>query len=345
MARRRRRPNRLPLIGAAVAVLVAAVVLMFAQPWSTTASVPTAGSVGSTGSTGSRAASPDAGLTTAVSSTQPSPSAASASASARARAGASPSATPSASRSASTQASASRPATVAAPAGFRTFTLVNDVQQTIWVGAGEQTPQPALTTTGWVLPVGHSLTITVPDKWNGRIWGRTDCSFNSVGDGHCETGDCAGKFQCAQYGVIPATLAEFNLNSWDNLDFYDVSMVDGSNLPMYINIAKGATKDPISSTGCSAAGCTRPVVCPAALVVDGGAGCESACGVFGTDQYCCRGQWAPRSECVPANWPVDYAAVFKTAEPFAYSYVDDDATSTFTCSGECDYRITFGITP
>jgi hypothetical protein len=37
--------------------------------------------------------------------------------------------------------------------------------------------------------------------------------------------------------------------------------------------------------------------------------------------------------------------VWKDAEPYAYSYVDDDATSTFTCTGECDYRITFGTTP
>jgi hypothetical protein len=41
---------------------------------------------------------------------------------------------------------------------------------------------------------------------------------------------------------------------------------------------------------------------------------------------------------------VDYAAVFKMAEPYAYSYVDDDATSVYTCKGDCDYRITFGIT-
>ena len=235
-----------------------------------------------------------------------------------------------------------------APAGYRTVTFVNAVQQTVWVGAGEQTPQPALSTTGWVLSSGQSVTIAVPDKWNGRFWGRTGCSFDSSGSGHCQTGDCAGRFQCAQYGVIPATLAEFNLNSWNNLDFYDVSMVDGSNLPMYVNITKGATKDPISSTGCSAAGCTKPVDCPAALQIHAGGavvGCESPCGVFGTDQYCCRGAWAPRSACDPAKWPVDYAAVFKQAEPFAYSYVDDDTTSTFTCSGECDYRITFGLSP
>jgi hypothetical protein len=247
-----------------------------------------------------------------------------------------------------TSASSTPPKVVAAAAGSRTVTFVNDVQQTVWVGAGEQTPQPALKTTGWVLGAGQSLTIVVPDKWNGRFWGRTGCSFDASGAGHCQTGDCAGRFQCAQYGAIPATLAEFNLNSWNNLDFYDVSMVDGSNLPMYINIAKGATKDPISSTGCSAAGCIKPVACPAALQIHAGGavvGCESACGVLGTDQYCCRGAWAPRSACDPTKWPVDYAAVFKQAEPFAYSYVDDDATSTFTCSGECDYRITFGLSP
>ena len=74
-------------------------------------------------------------------------------------------------------------------------------------------------------------------------------------------------------------------------------------------------------------------------------GCISACARFGTDQYCCRGPWAARSACDPARWPVDYAAVFKRAEPYAYSYVYDDATSTYVCSGQCDYRITFGLTP
>lgn len=73
--------------------------------------------------------------------------------------------------------------------------------------------------------------------------------------------------------------------------------------------------------------------------------CKSACARFGTDQYCCRGKWAARSQCNPAKWPVDYARVFKRAEPYAYSYADDDATSVYVCSGRCDYRIVFGITP
>jgi hypothetical protein len=232
-----------------------------------------------------------------------------------------------------------------APKGHRLFTFVSNLSQTLWIAGWQQTPQPALTTTGWVLPAGGTLTVVVPDKWNGRFWGRTGCAFDASGHGRCDTGDCAGRFQCRQYGVIPATLAEFNLNSWQNLDFYDVSMVDGSNVPMWINIARGKTHDPISARGCAKNGCTHPVACPTELRVSRGGkvvGCESPCGIFDTDQYCCRGAYAPRDKCRPDQWPVDYAAIFKRAQVFAYSYVDDDATSTFVCAADCDYRITFG---
>ena len=229
----------------------------------------------------------------------------------------------------------------------RLVTFVNQMSQTIWVAAAPNANTP-LAATGWVLPAGQSVTITAPNNLNTRFWGRTGCVFNSAGAGHCQTGDCGGLFQCKGWGTIPATLAEVNFDAWDGLDFYDVSMVDGSNLPMYINIAKssGGTKDKVSPNGCVAAGCTRPVNCPSALDVKAGGavvGCISACARLGGDQYCCRGQWSSRSACDPTKWPVDYAEVFKSAEPYAYSYVDDDATSVFTCSGVCDYRITFGI--
>jgi hypothetical protein len=226
-------------------------------------------------------------------------------------------------------------------------TLVNKTSQTIWPAIAPD-PKHPIAASGWVLPAGQSLTFTVPDHWDARIWGRTGCVFHASGTGSCQTGDCGGKFQCTGYGSIPATLAEYDMDAWDNMDFYDVSMVDGSNLPMYINIAQGGTPDKISPDGCVAAGCTTAVNCPAALQVKSGGAvvaCISPCARFGTDQYCCRGQWAPRADCDPAKWPVDYAAVFKKAEPYAYSYVDDDATSVFTCSGTCDYRITFGVTP
>ena len=259
---------------------------------------------------------------------------------------ASPAGPPAAPGSPAAASPARAPARAAAAAGAHLVTFVNRVSQTIWVGAA-QNPAHPLARTGWKLRPGHSLTITVPKHWNGRFWGRTGCVFRA-GHGHCQSGDCGGRYQCTGNGAIPATLAEYDMNAWDGLDFYDVSMVDGSNLPMFINVTHGTAANRVSRKGCVAAGCTTPVNCPSVLQVKAAGsvvGCESACARFGSDQYCCRGAWAPRAACNPAQWPVDYAAVFKKAEPYAYSYADDDATSTFVCKGRCDYRITFGLTP
>ena len=234
-----------------------------------------------------------------------------------------------------------------ASAGRRLVTFVNEMSQTIWVAAAPN-PSTPLAATGWVLLPGHSVTISTPNNLNTRFWGRTGCVFNSHGVGHCQTGDCGGLFQCKGWGTIPATLAEVNFDAWDGLDFYDVSMVDGSNLPMYINVAGGSASNKVSSDGCIPAGCTKPVQCPKVLDVKVGGkvvACISACARLGGDQYCCRGPYAPRADCDPAKWPVDYAAVFKRAEPYAYSYVDDDATSVYVCKGRCNYRIVFGLTP
>jgi hypothetical protein len=230
--------------------------------------------------------------------------------------------------------------------GPRRVTFVNKVHQTIWVAAAPD-PNHPLAKTGWVLQPGHRVTITVPNHWNGRFWGRTGCVFRN-GRGHCQTGDCGGLFQCTGYGSIPATLAEYNLDAWDNLDFYDVSMVDGSNLPMYIYPTSGKAPNRVGPEGCIKAGCTHLVNCPAALKIFAGkkyVACESPCAKLGGDQYCCRGKWAPRAMCQPSKWPVDYARVFKRAEPYAYSYVDDDATSVYVCTGRCNYHIVFGVTP
>jgi Thaumatin family len=253
----------------------------------------------------------------------------------------------SASSTTSAPAAPKPPPSGAAGSNRRLVTFVNRMEETIWVAAAPN-PSTPLAATGWVLPPGKSVTISTPNNLNTRFWGRTGCVFHN-GAGHCQTGDCGGLFQCKGWGTIPATLAEVNFDAWDNLDFYDVSMVDGSNLPMYINITRssGGTKDKITPNGCVPAGCTTAVQCPNVLDVKVGGkvvGCISACARLGGDQYCCQGEYAPRSACDPAKWPVDYAAVFKRAEPYAYSYVDDDATSVFTCKGVCDYRITFGLT-
>lgn len=237
---------------------------------------------------------------------------------------------------------------VATP-GKRTITLVNRLSQTIWPAIAAD-PKHPVEATGWVLKPGASLSFSIPDHWDVRLWARTGCSFDAAGNGHCTTGD-RGRFQCGStWGEFPSTLAEFNLNAWNGLDFYDVSLVEGNNLPMWINSYGGSSQDKIDANGCSAAGCARDAntTCPAALqrIRDGRVvACLSACLVFETDQTCCTGAYAARPKCVPSSWPVDSAAVFKNAEPFAYSYVNDDATSVLTCSGECGYRVTWGVSP
>ncbi|TQE10625.1 hypothetical protein C1H46_003738 [Malus baccata] len=69
-----------------------------------------------------------------------------------------------------------------------------------------------------------------------RIWARTNCAFNNSGRGKCQTGDCGGLLQCKAYGSPQNTLAEYALNQFGKMDFFDISLVislvDGFNVPM-----------------------------------------------------------------------------------------------------------------
>jgi hypothetical protein len=236
-------------------------------------------------------------------------------------------------------------APAASAGGPHTIFLVNRTNVKIWVAAS---PGSISGQTGWTLPAGGGSSFEVPTGWNARVWGRTGCHFGG-GNGGCATGDCDGRYQCKGWGQIPATLAEYNLDSFAGLDFYDVSMVDGSNLPMYIRVIHGQADKQVDANGClSPAVCTSEVKCPKALRVPRGSrdpvGCISPCARFGGDRYCCSGPFA--AHCSPARtWPINYAKVFKRAEPFAYSWSGDDATSVFTCEGGCDYEIVFGVSP
>lgn len=231
-------------------------------------------------------------------------------------------------------------------AGSHTVLIANTTEQTLWVAVTQQKEHP-IPRTRWTLSPGASTTVLLPKGWGGRIWARTGCHTDGSGRNVCQSGYCADNEACVQPDPAPTTLAELALDAWSGLDFYDVSMVDGANLPMWINVFHTVTKDPVSSRGCSSAGCTKPISCPAAMRVNKGGtevACKNPCTAFNTDATCCRGAWAGREKCVPSRWPVDYTQVFKKAEPFAYSYAFDDS-ATMSCKGGCDYRVTFGLTP
>jgi len=210
----------------------------------------------------------------------------------------------------------------------RVFTIINSCDQTIWPAI---TPGENFNGGGFELKPGQSIVFHAPVGWSGRIWGRTGCKFDSTGTGTCETGSCGSTLKCSASGKPPASLAEFTLAA---LDFYDVSLVDGFNLPMSVT--------PMNGKGnCSVAGCVadlRPH-CPQELAVKSNGkviSCRSACDVFDRDEYCCRGVYGNPVVCQPTY----YSKIFKQACPTAYSYAYDDPTSIMTCTAS-DYVISF----
>lgn len=221
------------------------------------------------------------------------------------------------------------------------FTIVNKCRHTVWPGILTGANRAVLNPTGFVLESGESKTVPVPRSWSGRLWGRTHCSTDSSGKFSCLTADCgSGKVECTGNGAEPpATLVEFTLNGDQGLDFYDVSLVDGYNLPMLV-VAKGGTKGGCSSTGCLV---DLNNGCPSQLKVARGNGsrsesmaCKSACEAFGDPMYCCSEGYNTPDTCHPS----EFSLFFKHACPRSYSYAYDDKTSTFTCAS-ADYLIVF----
>ena len=217
-----------------------------------------------------------------------------------------------------------------------TFTIKNNCRFTVWPGTLGGGSSPQLSQTGFQLDNGASTTLNIPAKWSGRVWGRRGCSVDASGKFSCQSGDCgSGQVACnGAGGATPATLVEFTLNGDSGKDFYDVSLVDGFNLPVYLAINGG-------SGDCKVTSCPVDINarCPGELrvTVDGAVvGCKSPCEAFNTDQYCCRGAYGGPATCTPST----YAQSFKAACPLAYSYAYDDLTSTFTCTG-ANYAITF----
>ncbi|XP_040384095.1 thaumatin-like protein 1b [Oryza brachyantha] len=232
-----------------------------------------------------------------------------------------------------------------------TFTITNNCGYTVWPGLLSSAGSAPLSTTGFALAPGASQAVPAPSGWSGRMWGRTLCAASSAdgaGKFACATGDCgSGDVQCNGGGAAPpATLAEFTLDGSGGLDFFDVSLVDGYNLPMLVTpLGASASSSAPSSGKCAATGCVAELngACPADLRVASTTSaspvaCRSACEAFGSAEYCCSGAYGNPNTCRPSA----YSQFFKSACPRAYSYAYDDSTSTFTCAaGATDYSITF----
>ncbi|KAK9419438.1 putative Thaumatin family protein [Seiridium unicorne] len=110
--------------------------------------------------------------------------------------------------------------------------VTNSCGDTIWPGVATQDGDGP-ESSGFELAPGETRNMTVGPTWNGRVWGRTNCTV-SDDTATCQTGDCFGMLECEYSGAVPVTLAEFNLagGTTGRQTFYDISLVDGYNLPV-----------------------------------------------------------------------------------------------------------------
>jgi len=80
--------------------------------------------------------------------------------------------------------------------------VTNNCADTVYPGIVTQSGDGP-SQTGFELQPGDQNSQTVSIDWQGRVWGRTNCSFNSQGTGPsnggykaCGTGDCNGIVNC-----------------------------------------------------------------------------------------------------------------------------------------------------
>ncbi|KAI8371469.1 thaumatin [Radiomyces spectabilis] len=176
------------------------------------------------------------------------------------------------------------------------------------------------------LEIGETFQLPIETGWAGRIWARESCDLHS-----CDTAGASN----------PASLAEFKMNGAHDMDYYDVSFVDGYNLPIRIEPdmpeEEAAWDDP---KYCRSLLCMNLPDCPADLRSYDLSGrfvaCESACSRYQADEYCCTGEYNSPDVCTTNH----FATAIKSACPDTYSYAYDDETSLFGCKTKT-YKVIF----
>ncbi|KAK2999940.1 hypothetical protein RJ639_024025 [Escallonia herrerae] len=220
-----------------------------------------------------------------------------------------------------------------------TFYVSNRCPFPIWPATAANTGHPVIGNGGFYLPSGQVRRVQAPGNWNGRIWARTGCNFASKFNwkAACETGDCDRKLECnGSIGLPPATLVQISLQvDKSKPSFYDVSVVDGYNLPVSVMTKPNVPK-------CHIGGCLKDMnsICPQELEVLNAKGevvaCKSACLAFDLDKFCCRNEYGTPEKCKPSV----YSKIFKDACPSYYSYAFDNPPPLVNCASD-EYVITF----
>ncbi|KAF7640154.1 Pept_C1 domain-containing protein [Meloidogyne graminicola] len=225
------------------------------------------------------------------------------------------------------------------------LTIINNCPYSIWpayqVGAGQSLPNNG---GSGELKKGNVFSFKVPSKTSAlRIWARTGCNKDAKG---CATGECIGKgIQCAGIGgEPPLSLAEFTFGTPSG-DFYDVSLVDGFNLPISIEPKGGKGPKCKTIKGCDLRKLASQL--PGKMVKKDRNGnviaILSPCEAFNDNALCCRGQWNNPNSChlVYKNYDIYLKENRECSQQYLYAY--DDEKATFVCNpgGNVNYNIKF----
>jgi hypothetical protein len=115
----------------------------------------------------------------------------------------------------------------------RNFYFVNQCNYKVWYGfvPGYGSPNLFPADNNYELDAnGGKSSVAIPSNgWSGVIAGRTNCTASG-----CVTADCGGGTgSCIRGFMQPATQAEFTVSP-TNVDFYDVEVINGINMPVSI---------------------------------------------------------------------------------------------------------------
>lgn len=221
----------------------------------------------------------------------------------------------------------------------RCMRLVNACEQSIQAGlTGDQTA--GRLDVDVALAPGECMAVAVTEEVSGgRAFGRTGCV-----DDVCASDGNQGR----------GTLVQFTLSA-TGADLYDVSLVDGFNLPMVMSpVGMGS---PPQTQGCQAASCAADlrVVCPEGLARFDEQGdiayCTSACGACGDCPGCtnCGDLGNPACDACSALSDLcctglaceanEYSMLWKSLCPDAITYAGEG--TAFSCDLRSDYDIVF----
>ncbi|CAN1134789.1 Thaumatin-like protein 1a [Linum perenne] len=215
--------------------------------------------------------------------------------------------------------------------------FTNNCPFTVWPGTsiidGDLTQFPV---SGFILLPAQSTIIELAPTWSyGRLWGRTECSYDATGNFTCLTGDCGtGKIKCNRYpSTLPTTIIELVQCGPSLGDAFLIRIDKGFNLPVSITPVEG-------NETCKAKSCEKSVnrVCPPELAVRNPKGhviaCKNACTTFKEAKYCCKGYYLEKCP------PTSNLKLFKAQCPEAYCYPFDTTENVFCPTGG-NYIITF----